>query len=69
MDNILENRVVVIFISLLWGLGLAIIFRKVCTNGQCVVVKVPPQFSEIGQIIRENNKCFKLIKYDSPCVY
>jgi hypothetical protein len=67
--DIFNNRIVIIFISLLWGIGLAILFRKICTNDQCVIVKVPPQFSEVGHVIYSDGKCFKLHKYDSPCVY
>lgn len=69
MANIFENRSIVIFISLLWGIGLSILFRKICTNDQCVVVKVPRNFIETSHIIQDKNKCYKLIKYDSPCVY
>jgi len=69
MANIFENKTVVIFVSLLWGLGLTILFRKICTNDQCVIVKVPHNFIDTGNIIQDKNKCYKLIKYNSQCVY
>lgn len=70
MASIFENRVIIILISLIWGFGLALLFRKVCQNDQCVVVKVPPSFNAQQGIIHDrDNRCYKLEKYLSPCVY
>ncbi|XWV24830.1 hypothetical protein QJ856_gp0953 [Tupanvirus deep ocean] len=71
MASILQNRIVIILISLIWGFGLALLFRRVCQNDQCVVVKVPPLFDENNNIIYDNksNKCYKLEKYSSQCIY
>ena len=70
MDNNKDNRIFVILLSLFWGVGLALIFRKVCTNDQCIVVKVPHVFDESNKMIYDkNNRCYKLVKYDSPCAY
>lgn len=71
MTNILQSRIFVILISMIWGFGLALLFRKICQNDQCVIVKVPPIFDKHDDIIydNKNNKCYKLEKYFSPCVY
>ncbi len=71
MASIFENRMFIILISMIWGFGLALLFRKVCQNDQCVVVKVPPAFNNGNNIIYDNvnNRCYKLDKYPSPCVY
>lgn len=70
MTSIFENRFVIIIISMIWGFGLALLFRKVCNNDQCVVVKVPQAFNNGNSIIYDkNNRCYKLEKYPSPCVY
>lgn len=64
----LESRGAVIVISLIWGLGLALLFRKACTNDQCAIIKVPPEFYTSKQIIYDrNNRCYKLTQYSSPC--
>lgn len=70
MINIFENNLVVILISLIWGFGLALLFKKVCENDQCTVVKVPPTFyTQNGIIYDRNNRCYQLQKYPSPCIY
>jgi hypothetical protein len=71
MASILQNRVMIILISLIWGFGLALLFRKICQNDQCVIVKVPPVFNNSSGIIYDNksNRCHKLYKYPSPCAY
>ena len=70
MTSILENNMVVILISLIWGFGLAILFKKVCQNDQCIMVKVPATFDQQSNIIYDrNNRCYQLSKYPSQCVY
>jgi len=71
MQNIFDNHHLTIIISFIWGFGLALLFKKICTgNGGCVVVKVPRDFIDNKNIIYDNkDKCFKLSKYDSGCVY
>jgi len=69
MDKMLSSRAAVIIISIIWGFGLALLFRKVCQNNQCVIVKVPPNFYRSGSIIYEKNQCYELHKYLSECVY
>ena len=70
MINIFENRYFIILISIIWGFGLALLFRKVCQNDQCVIIKVPPLFDKSNNIINDrNNRCYKLEKYISPCIY
>lgn len=70
MASIFENRIIIILISLIWGFGLALLFRKVCQNDQCIVVKVPPSFNaQHNMIYDRNNRCYRLEKYLSPCVY
>lgn len=70
MTNIFESRAMIILISMIWGFGLALLFRKVCQNNQCIIIKVPPSFDKENNIICDkNNRCYKLEKYFSPCVY
>ena len=70
MTNILENNIVIILISLIWGLGLALLFRRVCQNDVCTIIKVPPSLYTQNNIIYDkNNRCYQLEKYQSSCVY
>uniref|UniRef100_A0A6C0LSU9 Uncharacterized protein n=1 Tax=viral metagenome TaxID=1070528 RepID=A0A6C0LSU9_9ZZZZ len=70
MIDFLNNRTAIIVISLIWGFGLALLFRRVCNNDQCIIVKVPQQFHKEGDIIYDkNNRCYRLMKYPYKCTY
>lgn len=70
MSNILENRFFIILISMIWGFGLAILFRKTCQDNQCTIIKAPPKLREQNNIIHDkNDHCYRLYEYPSPCLY
>ncbi|BCS83278.1 hypothetical protein QLL95_gp0845 [Cotonvirus japonicus] len=71
MAGIFEKKLVIILISMIWGFGLALFFRRTCKNDQCVVIKAPPVLSQENDIIIDSktNKCYKLQEYPSSCVY
>ncbi len=48
-----------IIISIIWGLGVASLFRKICKN-KCIVVRVPNDVDEY--IVREKKKCYNFVK-------
>jgi hypothetical protein len=55
------------FISLLLGLGLATLFRKVCTDKNCITFN-GPVISEIdGKIYKYGEKCYKYVYAPSSC--
>ena len=56
-----------IFFSFLWGLGVAVLFRKICKNKKCVVIQAPKDFQVENQIIQKDNKCYKLVKLNDAC--
>ena len=56
-----------IFFSFLWGLGVAVLFRKICKNKKCVVIQAPKDYQVENQIIQKDNKCYKLVKLNDTC--
>ena len=40
VDRLFKNKSGMILISIIWGLGLAALFKKVCKGRNCVIVKV-----------------------------
>lgn len=68
-NKLVESRWFVILISLIWGFGLALLFKRVCSNGSCVIVKVPPEFLISGERIVDQNGCYALTPYLVPCEY
>jgi len=67
MQDITDNPYMIMIISMVWGLGLAILFRKICDNDNCVIVKVPPQFIDDRSIYDAKQGCFQLTRYNSSC--
>ena len=65
-NSFFEDPKVVIAISLLWGIGIALLFKNNCPNN-CVMIKVPPSFTSESQIYA-GNRCFNLYQYQYPCV-
>jgi hypothetical protein len=61
MREFLHSKVGRIIISILWGLGLATIFRKTCRNNRCIVINSPnKEFIEKNTFNYEgSDKCYK----------
>jgi len=55
------------FISILLGLGLATLFRKVCKNRNCIVFKAPDLKKIKNQIFKFENRCYKFVESIETC--
>ena len=65
--RLLESSLGKILISILLGLGLASIFRKVCTDKNCIQFK-GPVLSEInGKIHQYGDQCYKYDMVHTSC--
>jgi hypothetical protein len=49
----------IILISIIWGLGLSCLFRKVCKDRSCIVYKAPDKDSLLGKIYKFGDDCYK----------
>lgn len=69
IENILQDRVGSIIISILLGLGLAIIFfRRVCKGDECVIIKSPEKSSEIkDRYYKIEGDCYHYTPYAVEC--
>ena len=56
-----------IIISIIWGLGLSALFRKVCVGRNCIIIKGPNPHKIKKQIYKFNNKCYKYTPYIVNC--
>ena len=54
-------------ISILLGLGLATLFRKVCNERNCIVFRAPELNKIKGQIFKYNDKCYKFEENIEKC--
>jgi len=67
LSNIMNDPVGRIIISVLLGLGLASIFRKVCSGNSCVIVK-GPSMNEIKRFYYKiEEDCYKYTPIASQC--
>jgi len=48
-----------VFISILLGLGLASLFRKVCNDRNCIIFKGPDTEEIDGKIFKHGSKCYR----------
>ncbi len=59
ITDLLNNPIGSLLISALLGFGLAAVFKKVCNDGHCLIVKGPP-FEEIdGKTFIFEDKCYQ----------
>lgn len=56
-----------IIISVILGIGLASIFRKVCKNGRCVVIKGPKMADTSKYIYQIDDDCYKYTTRSTKC--
>jgi hypothetical protein len=67
MKDILTDEKGQIIISIIWGLGLATLFRKVCKGRNCIVIKGPKPAEMDEGIYLFNSKCFKYTAENTQC--
>lgn len=54
-------------ISILLGLGLATLFRKVCNERNCIVFKGPALNKVKGQVFKFNDRCYQFQEKIEKC--
>ncbi len=58
MKRILENKYGQIIISIIWGLGLSAMFRRICKGRNCIVIKAVNPNRVKNKIFKHNNQCY-----------
>ena len=67
VDRLLRNESGQICVSILLGLGLASIFRRVCKDSQCRIVRAAPLASISNKTFKIGNKCVQYVPYPVAC--
>ena len=62
-----DTRVGRIVISVILGIGLASIFRRVCNSRDCLVFEAPPIKEVTGNTYRYNGKCYRFEESPIAC--
>ena len=67
IHNLEKNDLAKIVISIIWGLGLAAIFRKVCKGRNCIIIKSPNIKDYEKGVYEFDNKCYTFKSKISTC--
>ena len=59
MNKILKNKYATILISVIWGLGLSALFRKICKGRNCIVIKAVNPRKVKNKIFKHDNQCYQ----------
>ncbi len=65
--DIFKNRITKIILGILWGFGLAVIFRYACLGKNCIIYKSPVPASIKNNIYSFDEKCFKYNSVSTKC--
>jgi hypothetical protein len=65
--RLLSTPIGVAFISILLGVGLATLFRKVCTDKNCIVFNGPVIDTITDKTYKYGEKCYKYDAEPAPC--
>ena len=65
--KIFKSYIARIVIGILWGLGLACIFRKTCEGRKCIVYKAPNPKKIVNKIHKYNEKCYSYSTVSTTC--
>lgn len=65
--SILDTNTGQVAISIVLGLGLAMLFQKVCHDEKCTVYLSPPENKIADRIFTQNGKCYKFVKESAQC--
>ena len=60
-----DKRTNTIIISIIWGFGVAALFRKVCDDKNCIVIKAPSDVDTYHQTTKKN--CYNFTKEQVDC--
>jgi hypothetical protein len=67
MNRLLNSPSGKIIISILWGMGLALLFfRQTCDGPDCIVLKAPPK-SIKDETYLHDSQCFQFTPYSVTC--
>lgn len=67
LTEIIETKYGSVIVSTLLGLGIAALFRRVCEDKQCIVVKSPDYEDIERYYYKVNDECYKYKQMESAC--
>ncbi len=66
-DRFVNSSTGRIIVSVIWGLGIAALFRRACKGRDCLIVKGPDPNQLRDKSFRFNDKCYRYTTYPVSC--
>lgn len=67
-EYIQKNPNTKIFLGILWGLALGLIFKSACYGRKCIIINAPKVNDITSKVYSSNdNKCYRLVSSDTEC--
>ena len=67
LDRFFDNRTGIIIVSVIFGLGLASLFRKVCEDRDCIVIRGPNRTETDKFYYKNDSACYKYTPVVAEC--
>tara|TARA_B110000908_G_C10184096_1_gene417145 strand:+ start:1020 stop:1250 length:231 start_codon:yes stop_codon:yes gene_type:complete len=67
LQNLKSSPYAKIIISIIWGIGLAAIFRKVCKGRECIIITAPDVKEFETGVYGFDNKCYTFKSKVTTC--
>ena len=67
LERLYKTKEGKVFVSIILGIGMASLFRKICTDGNCIQYKQAPIDSIKDKVFRSNNKCYTYTMQNEKC--
>jgi len=65
--KLLESKTGIIILSIVWGFGLACLFRQACKDRNCIVYSAPNLQHMKHSIFKHGKKCYKYAVETTKC--
>lgn len=56
-----------IILSIIWGMGLSVLFRRACKGRSCIIMKGPKPAEMNNKIYKFDDKCYKYSSMNTRC--
>lgn len=67
LRNVLRSRNGRIIFSIIWGFGLASLFKRVCKGRGCIIYRAPPPSDIKGKTFKFNKRCYQYTPRPISC--
>jgi hypothetical protein len=69
-EAIQKNPKIKIFLGILWGVAIGLLFRSACYGRKCVIISAPKErdvTSKVYSSDSKDGKCYRLVSTSSEC--